>query len=178
MGDDTNQPIRMFPYDPQWAELYATERRRIAAALADDTIALEHIGSTVIPGISAKPIIDIMIGLKRMHDAPACIQRLTPLGYEYIASYEQVIPERRFLVRAKNGSERTHHIHMVERTSDFWETHILFRDYLRAHPGVARDYEALKLELAGRHRMNRAAYSAAKGDFVQAVLARARAERS
>lgn len=173
MGDDLTKPIELCAYNPDWARLYAEERRRIEAALDGALLRVEHIGSTAIPGLSAKPIIDLMVGLRHLDDAAACFEPLARLGYGYIQRYETVLPHRRFFVK-QTGTVRTHNLHMVELDSDFWVEHLLFRDYLRQHPEAARMYENLKRDLAEQFSDSREQYSSAKSDFVASILERAR----
>jgi len=144
------------------------ERARILAAIALPGVAVEHVGSTAVPGLAAKPIIDILIGLSHLEDAAVVIPPLEGLGYEYLPERELETPERRFLARPKT-KPRTHHIHMVEVGSDFSERHLLFRDYLRAHPDAAREYEDLKRALAAQFRENREAYTEGKTPFVRRI---------
>lgn len=145
------------------------------AAIGPHVVALDHVGSTAVPGLAAKPIIDILIGL-RLADAVPCIALLEGLGYEYLPEREIDTPERRFLARPKT-KPRTHHIHIVEAGSDFWERHILFRDYLRTRGEAAKEYEALKRSLAAEFRQNREAYTEGKTEFIRRVEATARSSR-
>lgn len=173
MGDDTSKPIELLPYDPAWAQQFADERRRVEAALGSLIGAVEHIGSTAIPGLSAKPIIDLMVAVQSLDAAPRCYEPLARLGYDYIQRYEAVIPHRRFFIR-QVGTVRTHHLHMVEQDSPFWVEHLLFRDYLRAHPAAADAYEHLKRDLAAKFDKSREQYSDGKTEFVAMILERAR----
>ena len=152
------------------------ERARILAAIALPGVAVEHVGSTAVPGLAAKPIIDILIGLSHLEDAAVVIPPLEGLGYEYLPERELETPERRFLARPKT-KPRTRHIHMVEVGSDFWERHLLFRDYLRTHPDAAREYASLKHALAARFRENREAYTEGKTAFVRRIQEAARSSR-
>ncbi|MGD1994348.1 MAG: GrpB family protein [Anaerolineae bacterium] len=167
-------PVIIVDYDPDWSAQYAAEADRIREVLGDRVVAVEHIGSTAVPGLGAKPIIDLVVGLRDLADAQDCIAPLERLGYEYVPQHEARMPERRYFHKGPPRG-RTHHLHMVEVTSGFWKRHLLFRDYLRAHPGVAREYEALKRELAGRHGADREAYTDAKTAFIERVVDRARA---
>lgn len=114
-----------------------------------------------------------MAGLGRLSDARLCIDPLASLGYEYVPEYEVDLPERRYF-RKGPPEGRTHHLHMVEEASDFWERHLLFRDYLRTENATAREYESLKRRLAREHGTNREAYTEEKTSFIQAVVERAR----
>src|SRR3972149_3482523 len=133
--------ITIAEYDPRWPSLYEEERARILAAIGEWLADIQHVGSTAVPGLAAKPTIDIMPGIRSLADAIHCIEPLLALGYQYIPDYEVELPERRYFRRPPGEAFRgrgTHHLHMVETTSQFWRRHILFRDYLRAHPETAR----------------------------------------
>ncbi len=166
-------PIVIVDYNPQWPRMYEEEKALILQAISHVIADIEHIGSTAIPGMGAKPIIDIMIGLHRLDDAVECIPRLDALGHKYHPEFEDRVPERRFFRKGPDWA-RTHHIHMVERSSKFWDDHIMFRDYMRTHEEDAMLYLLLKKELAARFGSNRQGYTDAKASFVEAILAKAR----
>lgn len=170
-------PVVIVDYDPQWPALYAEEKRRILTVIGDAVIAIEHIGSTAVPGLGAKPIIDIMAAVRRLPDAEQCVEPLRTIGFEYVPEYNDVIPERRYFHKGPSGA-RTRHLHMVELTSDFWEKHLLFRDFLRTHPEEARRYCQLKKELATKLGSAREAYTEAKTSFIESAMAKARDSRS
>jgi len=170
-------PVVIVDFDRRWPALYERARAELLTAVGPWLVAVEHVGSTAVPGLAAKPVIDIMAGLRSLGAAAHCIPRLQALGYEYVPPFEAELPERRYF-RRNAGAVRTHQVHMVETSSEFWERHLLFRDYLRAHPETAAEYAALKRNLAARFRDQREAYTDAKGPFIRAVEARARAERS
>lgn len=157
------------PYDPLWPEAFRVEANRIAKACDDLEIRLEHIGSTSVPGLSAKPIIDIAAGVPPRAEREPYIQALKELGYQHKGAHG--IPGRDYFVR---GSPRSHHLHMVSWTSDVWREHLLFRDYLRSNPTVMLEYEILKRQLAIVHANERADYQADKGPFIRAVLRQAK----
>ncbi|HVG35236.1 MAG TPA: GrpB family protein [Pyrinomonadaceae bacterium] len=162
-------------YDPRWPMLYAQERELILSLMAQDLAAIEHIGSTAVPGLGAKPIIDIMAAVRSLRDAERCIEPLARIGYEYVPEFEDVMPERRYF-RKSAGRTRTHHLHMVELSSDFWRRHLLFRNFLRAHPSTAHQYYCLKKELARKFRTKREAYTDAKTSFIEDIVKRAQME--
>jgi GrpB-like predicted nucleotidyltransferase (UPF0157 family) len=168
-------PIVVVPYDPCWPALYRQERAEILAVLGDRAAAIEHMGSTAIPGLGAKPIIDIMLALHDLGRAPECIKPLATLGYEYVPEFEALIPERRYFRKCPAGIP-THHLHMFALTG-FYEGHeLIFRDYLRRYPELAREYYELKQALAEKYRDQREAYTDAKTPFVRAVVERAQRE--
>ncbi|MEE9600306.1 MAG: GrpB family protein [Thermoplasmata archaeon] len=166
-------PVMVVDYIARWPIMYEEEERRILRAIGPYVLAIEHVGSTAVPGLGAKPIIDILAAVHRLKDAESCIGPLEGLGYEYVPEYEDLIPERRYFHKGPQEA-RTHHLHMVEMTSDFWEKHLLFRDFLRTHAKVAQEYFELKRELAARYRTDRDAYTDAKTSFIESVIARAR----
>jgi len=160
-------------YNPEWPLMYEREKALILGAIGHIIADIEHIGSTSIPWLGAKPIIDIMIGLRRLDDAVECIPRLEEIGHRYVPEFEARVPERRFFRKGPDWA-RTHHIHMVERSSKFWEDHILFRNYMRTHEEDAMLYLLMKKELAARFGPNRQGYTDAKASFVEAILSKAR----
>lgn len=165
-------------YDLRWQTLFAAEAARIKAALDKDLIvAIEHIGSTAVLGLAAKPIIDLMIGVRSLVDAQSAISPLEALGYLYWR--ENPDPTRIFFVKGMppSGTQRTHHVHIVEVNGEFWQR-LLFRDYLRIHEDEAQRYEALKRELAARFPNDRQRYTDGKSEYIQAVMQLARTELS
>jgi len=168
-------PVIIVGYDPRWPVLYKEEKRQILSVIGDRILAIEHIGSTAVPGLGGKPIIDIMVGVRRLSDAKGCIEPLATIGYEYVPEYEVLIPDRRYF--RKGPAERHRHLHMTEVNSDFWESHILFRDYLRAHQETAQAYYQLRKELAVRFGSDSLGFTEAKTEFIERVVEKARAER-
>lgn len=164
-----NYFIVLDKYEPGWPEMFNREKSRLLNAITPWVVAIEHIGSTAVPGLSAKPIIDIMVGIHSLEDAPTIILKLEKLGYIYKIQYQDSIPERRFLYRINRGGH-THHLHMVEAKSDYWYSHLLFRDFLRSHPHIAADYAELKYHLANEYPDDVDSYTYGKSDFVASVL--------
>ena len=160
-------------YDPRWPERYRAEAARIRAALGGWIEQIEHVGSTAVPGLAAKPIIDIAVGVRRLADAERCIEPLKRIGYAYRPGAEELVPDRRFFQKGGSAA-REFHVHVVDVRGPDWERWLLFRDYVRAHPEKARDYEQLKRALASCQRDNRA-YTALKSAFIMAAVAEARA---
>jgi GrpB-like predicted nucleotidyltransferase (UPF0157 family) len=165
------EPVKVVEYDPAWPELYERERDLIGGSLGDLVAAIEHVGSTAVPGLGAKPIIDMMIGLRGLVDGEACVGPLEELGYEYKGEFG--IPGRLYFRKIVEGKRR-YQIHMVEAGSDFWERHLLFRDYLRGHPDEAVDYYELKVRLAAEFGTDREGYTEAKTEFIRSMEAKAR----
>ncbi len=164
------RPVRIVPYDAAWPGRFAEERARLAAALAAPGLEIEHVGSTAVPGLGSKPIIDIMVGVEDLAIVEAGIPGLDQIGYRYVPDYEDVLPERRYF-RKSSGGLRTHHLHCVVRGTPFWERHLAFRDALRERPDLAAEYGALKARLARAFGTDREGYTDAKGSFIEAVLA-------
>jgi GrpB-like predicted nucleotidyltransferase (UPF0157 family) len=165
VGADT---VVLVQYDEAWPSLFVEERVRIEGALGSWVKGIEHVGSTAVPGLAAKPILDIMVGVGNLRDAERYIRPLEELCYEYRG--EAGVPGRLFF---RKGNPRTHHLHVTDIGSQFWERHLVFRDYLRAHPETAREYARLKHFLADRFRGERAAYTEAKTGFISEVIRRA-----
>ena len=165
--------FRIAPYDPLWARDYAAEADRIAHACRDLPLEVEHIGSTAIPGLSAKPIIDILIGVPPRASREPYIAAIRGLGYDHRGA--SGIPGRNYFRR---GSPHTHHIHLVSWSSDVWHEHLLFRDWLLSNPSAVAEYAVLKRELHAMFPDNREKYTEAKGPFISAALRRAREELS
>jgi GrpB-like predicted nucleotidyltransferase (UPF0157 family) len=163
--------VKLAPHSPEWARLFEEEKARLLVAAGPHVLDIQHVGSTSIPGISAKPIIDIAIAVNDFDEARVCIEPIVALGYEYKGEFG--IPRRHYFTR---GNPRTHHVHMNEVTSQDWQQQILFRDYLRRHAEMAQRYAALKTELAHRFPTDREAYTEAKSPFIREVLRLAREE--
>ncbi|HET7559457.1 MAG TPA: methylated-DNA--[protein]-cysteine S-methyltransferase [Limnochordia bacterium] len=164
-----HEPVVIAEYDVRWPERYAAEADAIREALGDEAVAVEHVGSSAVEGLAAKPIVDVLVGLHGDAPGKRAVERIEALGYE--ARGEAGIPGRSYF---RKGRPRRFHMHMVRWGSTFWREQLLFRDYLRAH-GERRDaYAALKRHLADRHRADRAAYTEAKAGFVAETLALAR----
>ncbi len=159
--------VKLVPYSSEWESLFAEEERVLRASIGTYVMDIQHVGSTAIPGLEAKPIIDIAVAVRRLEDAEKCIKPLECLGYEYKA-YEGR-PGRFFFAKG-DPSRRTHYLHMVEWDSDSWKSYIRFRDYLRQHKEAAREYARLKRELARKSRGNRDFYTPGKAEFIESVL--------
>ena len=168
-----SDPVVLVAYDPAWPACFEAERARLLQVFDPVRTRIEHVGSTAVPGLAAKPIVDVLLGVERLEEVERRIPELEARGWEYVPRHEAVLPHRRFLARPRTRP-RSHHLHAVELGTDFWNDHLRFRDHLRDHPEDARAYEALKRELAARHRDDRPAYTEAKTAFVEAILARGR----
>lgn len=160
--------VEVADYSAEWPRLFEEEAERIRGAVGEWILAIEHVGGTSIPGMAAKPILDIAVGVDDFDEAGACVDPLVALGYEYRG--EHGIPRRHYFVR---GEPRTHHIHMVEVTSPGWHETLAFRDYLIGHPDEAREYATLKHRLAVEHPTDRLAYQAGKEQLIRRIVERA-----
>src|SRR5436305_975960 len=123
--------ITIADYNPEWPAMYERIREKLAPALVELDPKIEHVGSTSVPGLAAKPIIDVMIGV-REEDLNRSVEPLKALGYQYAPEFEVEMPYRRHLRGFENGI-RTEHLHVVPYMHEFWVRHILFREYLRTH---------------------------------------------
>lgn len=158
--------VRVVPYCAEWPAMFEAEVARIRAGWpAALPLWIEHTGSTAIPGLAAKPVLDILGGHPVTADVTAYIAALRALGYDYRG--EQGIPGRHFFRR---GEPRSYHFHLAAHGGGFWRDHLAFRDALRADPALARAYEELKLRLAREFPTDRASYIEGKTEFVLAVL--------
>ncbi len=166
--------IEIVAYDPRWPTLFAEEAARLRAALpADLILGIEHFGSTAVPGLAAKPIVDILIAVRSLTEAQErAIEPLEALDYLYW--YDNPKTDRMYFVKGMppHGVRRTHHVHMTETSGEMWQR-LAFRDYLRAHPEEAQRYERLKRALAAAHRADREAYTDAKAAFVVEIMEKA-----
>ena len=155
--------------------MFEEERVRVADALGDVVMTIEHMGSTAVPGLPSKPIIDLLVGVRRLNEArPRAVATLPALGYTHVTKYESWLPNEAFFRKGIPGPW-THHVHIMEPSNQRWDDWLLFRDYLRAHPEEAQAYAALKSRLAAEANDDIAAYRDGKHAFVVAVTVKARA---
>lgn len=166
-------PITIENYNTHYPQMFEEEKKRILPAVDKFMLKIEHVGSTSIPELGGKPIVDIMIGVASLHDADKCIEPLENLGYEYQS--QDPVSNRRFFKRflALNTG---YQIHITPVDSEFWNEHLQFRNYLRKHPDLVKDYFKLKKDLARKFREDRLAYLAGKTEFIQKIMKKARKE--
>jgi GrpB-like predicted nucleotidyltransferase (UPF0157 family) len=157
--------VQVVPYDAEWPKLFRSESSRIAEAIKPLELRLEHTGSTAVPGLAAKPVLDILAGYTDPDQLAQLVSALQRAGYVHRGP--QGIPEREFFRR---GEPRAYHVHLTLIGSRFWRDHLVFRDRLREDPSVRDAYAALKLRLAAEHPRDREAYIAGKTGFVRGVL--------
>ena len=175
------EDVAVVPYDPRWPAMFKEERAHLLSCLPRDLVGrIEHFGSTAVPGLAAKPIVDILVEVASLSGTR---RRIVPVleaqGYEYFwrpSWGDDTPPFYAWFIKRDGEGNRTHHIHMVEAHFEHWER-LLFRDYLVRNPEVAREYEALKLRLCKVHRADRVAYTKAKSDFIRRVTDEAKTAR-
>jgi GrpB-like predicted nucleotidyltransferase (UPF0157 family) len=163
-----SKTVRVVPYDARWPALFEVEAAQIAAAVGTaglPALALEHVGSTAIPGLAAKPILDVAAGWPAGAGPATYVATLESLGYVYRG--DGGLPGREFFRR---GALRSHHLHLVEHDGVHWSRYLRFRDALRADPGLRDGYGDLKRALAAEYPRDREAYNAGKTEFVERVL--------
>ncbi|BFU43930.1 GrpB family protein [Krasilnikovia sp. MM14-A1004] len=166
-----DEPIRLSPYDPAWPTGFEREAEILTEVLGSHVAGgVHHVGSTAVPGLTAKPIIDIMVGVVDLDSSRPCIDLLAGLSYCY-APYRQDVMH---WFCKPTPQRRTHHLHLVPTGSQRFTDVLAFRDYLRAHPDAVRRYEQLKLQLAVRHVHDRDAYTDGKSALVASITADAR----
>lgn len=173
MEQASNNPVVVVDYNPLWPRQFETLGSRLANVLGGLAVTIEHVGSTAVPGLAAKPIIDIDVLLSSPEDLPSAIAALASIGYQHrgdlgIASREAF--------RAPAGDLR-HHLYVCPNNTEY-QRHIAFRNYLRAHPREADAYAALKGKLAAKFRDDREAYNNAKREFVEGILLKAAEEKA
>lgn len=167
MPTEPEAPIVLREYDPAWPREFERERLLLAEHLGDWLVGpIEHIGSTAVPGLRAKPILDIMAGVRTLESSRAAIPAAARLQYVYSPYRADVM----HWFCKPSPSVRTHHLHLVPIDSQLWRDRLAFRDHLRQHPADAAEYAVLKTALAERHRTEREAYTEAKAHFVARIL--------
>jgi GrpB-like predicted nucleotidyltransferase (UPF0157 family) len=172
-------PVEVVPYDSAWPAQFSELAAALSDALGDVALRIEHVGSTSVPGLPAKPIIDVDVVIAGAVDLPRAVERLAAVGYTHQGDLG--VPGRDAFkyegdTVPRDGSGRswpTHHLYVCVDGVAELVRHVAFRDYLIAHPGVAHAYGELKLELAVRFRNDRPGYNEAKTDFVRGVYTKA-----
>lgn len=166
--------IYMVPHDSNWQQEFKNEAQRITDALGENVVTVDHVGSTAIPGIYAKPVLDLLLVARGVEALDEKQSEIEALGYE--ARGEYGIPGRRFYRRDNSEGDRTHQIHAFEVGSPQIARHLAFRDYMIAHPDAAQAYSDLKRTLAAQHPNDSEAYMDGKDAFIQAIDRRAASE--
>lgn len=160
--------VKLVPYDPSWSQEFEKEKKRLFDALGDLVVDIQHIGSTSIPGIPSKPIIDIDIGLRFAKEFPKCKGVLKSKGYYFRDNAHK--SNVRMLFAKGPEEKRTHYIHVVKYDGKIWKQDILFRDYLINHKKEALKYTEIKNDLARKFGGNRGKYTKNKEDFIKRVI--------
>ena len=163
-----NEPLELADYDPAWPARFDEMRARLADALGEVARRIDHVGSTAVPGLAAKPIVDIQVSVPSVDDEADFRHPIEAQGF----ALRFIEPGHRYF-RPPPGLPRLWQVHVCTIGSEWERSHLLFRDYLRAHPADAGRYAELKRRLAGEHRHDRIAYTDAKGPFIEQVLRRA-----
>lgn len=165
-----SEDVRVVEYQDTWPAQFVRVSAEIRSAVLAPGSALEHVGSTAVPGLCAKPVLDVLLGLPSLAEAEACIPTLVAIGFVYRPEYEAKIPDRRYFVRPAGETPRVH-LHAVVLGSTLWQQHLHFRDQLRQDSRLMQSYASLKRELASIHASDKVAYTEAKAPFIRQVLA-------
>jgi GrpB-like predicted nucleotidyltransferase (UPF0157 family) len=163
--------VEVVSHDPRWRHSFEAEAGHIAAALGENVVAIHHIGSTSIPGIHAKPIIDVLVEVGDIDQVDGRSAAMEALGYEVMGEYG--IPGRRYFRKNDQDGTRTHHVHVFRAGSGEAARHLAFRDYMIAHPADAQRYSELKRQLAEEYPDSADAYMDGKDGFIREMDRRA-----
>jgi len=163
--------VEVVPHDPRWRDEFEAEAKHVAAALGDNVVAVHHIGSTAIPNIYAKPVVDLLIEVRDITEVDGRSSAMESLGYEVMGEYG--IPGRRYFRKDDREGIRTHQIHAFEAGSAEAGRHLAFRDYMIAHPVDAQRYSDLKRRLAEEHPQSFDGYMDGKDGFIKEINRRA-----
>jgi GrpB-like predicted nucleotidyltransferase (UPF0157 family) len=161
--------VVIVPYDTRWPQLFAESASEIREAVRSAILAVHHVGSTAVPGLCAKPILDILVSVADLEAGLALVPALEAIGYEFRP--DEAIRDRHFFRRPHGGALRTHHLSLAEPGSRHHVATLAFRDALRGNPRLVDEYGRLKMSLAERFSRDRPAYIDAKTEFVTRVLA-------
>ena len=167
------KPVFIEEYTSDWVKQFQEEREILKGIIGEKVIAIEHIGSTSVEGLGAKPILDIAIGVNDLEVVSEFIEPLKQIGYEFV--YHKEFPERRFF-RKGQWRAGTHHVHIYKFQGEHWNNQILFRNYLRNNPDVSKEYHQLKVDLAEKFHLDKVSYTENKAPFIRYVLQKAKKE--
>jgi GrpB-like predicted nucleotidyltransferase (UPF0157 family) len=163
--------VEVVPHNPRWRDAFEAEAKQVAAALGENVVAIHHIGSTAIPDIHAKPVVDLLVEVRDITEVGGRSSEMESLGYEVMGEYG--IPGRRYFRKDNEEGIRTHNLHAFEASSaEVWR-HLSFRDYMIAHPGDAQRYGELKRKLAEEHPQSMDGYMDGKDGFIKEIDRRA-----
>lgn len=163
--------VVIHPYSTDWPRQFKVIHMQLRDVFPDTSVMIEHIGSTSVSGLAAKPVIDIALGASSLSLIEAKIDTLARLGFEYVRKYERELPLRRYFVKPASGDVHRIHLHGLLHEGDLWRRHIAFRDALRTDADLQTRYQTLKLSLVARHADDKSAYTDAKAPFIHATLA-------
>lgn len=163
--------VELSEYNPAWKQAFLEEEQALAEVLGKNVVGIEHIGSTAIPGISAKPILDLMVAVDSIKDYQKFHQVLEKIGYTFRRDFRD--KQQHILYVKGPESNRTHYLKLTTKDSKFWNECLLFRNYLISNPDMAREYHQLKLKLQKEHNADRSAYTKGKSEFIAKVLQQA-----
>jgi GrpB-like predicted nucleotidyltransferase (UPF0157 family) len=164
-----NEKIIIVPYNSCWSSMFEEEKIRLLQLFPDTFVCIEHFGSTAVPGLSAKPIIDIMAGVESMQQADELLEPLCGVDYTTSPEFNHSLTDRRWLMKHKNG-RRTHHLHLMVYGCEGWNRHLSFRDKLRSSDELKKFYENQKRRWAREHQSDRESYTGAKDKFIKSTL--------
>lgn len=162
--------VSVVEYQPSWVAAFDEEKQQLLDALGDNVSGIEHVGSTSVPGLAAKPIIDMLAAVDDLSVYKRLIEPLTALGYEFMP--ERVFADRVFFPKGPREN-RTHHLSLAVKNSDGWNKTIAFRDYLRENASARDKYQSFKTQLAAKYPNDRASYTKAKEQLIEVILAEA-----
>lgn len=163
--------VEVVPHNPRWREAFEAEAKQVADALGENVVAVHHVGSTAIPDIYAKPVIDLLVEVRDIDEVDGRSPSMESLGYEVMGEYG--IRGRRYFRKDDREGIRTHHIHAFEAGSAEVVRHLAFRDYMIAHPADAQRYSELKRKLADEHPQSMDGYIDGKDGFIKEIDRRA-----
>lgn len=171
MGETSKREVTVIPYDPRWAAWFERSASEVKAALGDSLLVIHHIGSTSIPGIYAKPIIDMLAVARDLRGIDECVERMQRIGYEPMGEFG--ISGRRYFRRDNSAGVRTEQVHVFAMESPHVRRHLAFRDFLRSNPELAQEYSRLKQRLAAEYPTDIEAYMDGKDQFIRQAEAKA-----
>lgn len=160
---EVDEEVHLEDYNAKWSTLFLTEESLIQDCIADsfEKIFIEHIGSTAVPGLIAKPIIDIMLGITEYPPPPLLIEKIVSLGYEYLK--EASVADRLYFIKR---NVQSYNLHIVKQNDQIWNNNLQFRDRLRSRPDIAVNYAQLKRDIFNRGTTTLLAYSVQKANFI------------
>lgn len=172
-----NGIVKIIEYNPGWPSLFEREKKRLMKKCGSSILTIEHIGSTSVPGLGAKDIIDMVVAVEKIEIADnLLIDIITLMGYNYAKHQEEFFPNRRLFSTIPGEMDYYCHVHMVELDTEFWKRHIIFRDYMREFPDVRDAYYKLKIDLSTIHNTKgtRILYTDNKTEFIEDVVEKAK----